>query len=162
MTIKEAINKAVREILEEEEEQTEMEQAEETAAQAEGQTEEAEQEKKQEEPKRAYLLQVTPMPGCDKKREPAEDEQKGLECDSYICITFKNGKTSAASIACTVEMLKNSLKEDEPVQNAIRAAAMMAEAELRAAELVTKAEIKMEAKKMSRVIAKALHGGDKE
>ena len=138
MTIKEAINKAVREILEEEEEQTEMEQAEETAAQAEEQTEEAEQEKKQEEPKRAYLLQVTPMPGCDKKLEPAEDEQKGFECDSYIFITFKNGKTRAASIKGTVGMLKKCLMEDEPIQKAIRAAAMIAEAELRAAELFKK------------------------
>ena len=162
MTIKEAINKAVREILEEEKEQTEMEQAEETAAQAEEQTEEAEQEKKQEEPKRAYLLRVTPMPGCDKKREPAEDEQKGFECDSYIFITFKNGKTSSVSITGTVEMLKNCLKEDEPIGNMIRGAAMMAEAELRAAELFTKAGIQMEAKKMSRVITKALHGREEE
>lgn len=162
MTLEEAIKKAVRSILDEEEEQTEMERAEETAAQAEEQTEEAEQEKKQEEPKRAYLLQVKPMPGCDKKREPAEDEQKGHECDSYIYITFKNGKARSVSMTGTVEMLKNCLMEDGPIQNVIRAAAMMAEAELRAAELVTKAGIQMEAKKMSRVITKALHGREEE
>ena len=162
MTLEEAIKKAVRSILDEEEEQTKMEQAEETAAQAEGQTEEAEQEKKHEEPKWAYLLQVKPMPGCDKKREPAEDEQKGFECDSYIYIAFKNGKARAVSMKGTVEMLKNCLTKDRPIQNAIRAAAMMAEAELRAAELFTKAGIQMEAKKMSRVITKAMRGREEE
>ena len=147
MTLEEAIKKAVRSILDEEEEQTEMEREEETAAQAEGQTEEAEQEKKQEEPKRAYLLQVTPMPGCDKKMEPEEDEQKGFECDSYVYITFKNGKARSASIKGTTEMLKKCLMKDDPVQNAIRAAAMMAEAELRVGELVTKAGVQMVAQK---------------
>lgn len=162
MTLEEAVRKAVRSILDEEEKQTKMEQTEETAAQAEGQTKEAEQEKKQEEPKRAYLLQVKPMPGCDKKWEPAEDDQKGCECDSYIYITFKNGKARSVSMTGTVEMLKNCLRKDGPAENMIRAAAMMAEAELRAVELVKKANIQMEAKKMSRVIAKALHGREEE
>ena len=161
MTLEEAIKKAVRSILDEEEEQTEMEREVETAAQAEGQTEEANR-KKHEEPKRAYLLQVKPMPGCDKKREPAEDEQKGIECDGYVCITFKNGEARSVSMIGTVEMLKNCLMEDGPIQNVIRAAAMKAEAELRAKELVEKAGIQLEAKKMSRVITKALHGREEE
>ena len=155
MTIKEAINKAVREILEEEERgQLEKEAPEETAEPAEEQKEEAPAEEKKEKPE------------CEITIRYNDDSRKNerLGCDGFLLITFdKDGDPKRMQVrGISKRDLEGALLQLLPRSTFVMEAAIVAEAKVRAAEMNIKAKGPKEFDEFFKGFLDSIHGGDKE
>lgn len=87
-----------------------------------------------------YKVVVLPI-DCEEEWEPDKELQTGIECDGVFMITFVNGKASEGiGMHISVEELKEAMKSDCPEILMARAACAMAEAEMKAVDLMRQAD----------------------
>ena len=102
-----------------------------------------------------YVVKIEPAEGSNPEFAPAKTEQEGIECTGYIVITFDGGeKATQSASGVSTEMIKNMLKSGEKPNDMIRAAAAVAEGEIKAREILMAGK----QKKAAMAIAEMLKG----
>jgi len=102
-----------------------------------------------------YVVKIVPAEGSNPEFAPAKAEQEGIECTGYIVITFDGDETATESASkVSIDMIKNTLKSGGELNDMIRAAAAVAEGEIKAREIMTAGK----QKKAAMAIAEMLKG----
>lgn len=87
-----------------------------------------------------YKVVILPI-DCEEEWEPDRELQTGVECDGLFMITFVNGIASeGVGMHVNAEELKKAMKSDCPEILMARAACAMAEAEMKAVDLMRQAD----------------------
>lgn len=88
-----------------------------------------------------YKVVILPI-DCEEEWEPPRELQTGVECDSVFMITFVNGEASEGiGMHINLEELKEAMKSDCPEILMARAACAIAEAEMKAMDLMKQADM---------------------
>ena len=102
-----------------------------------------------------YVVKIEPAEGSNPEFAQAKAEREGIECTGYLVITFDGDETVTESMSrVSVEMIKNMLKSDGKLNDVIRAAAAIAEGEIKAGEILKEGK----QKEAARAIAELLKG----
>lgn len=91
-----------------------------------------------------FIIKVEPGEDCNEEYMPDAQEQAGMEVDGYMLITFRKNEDGDmmgqdAAVTCvTVNDIREALRQDERSCRVIRAACALAEADIRAIEIMGK------------------------
>ena len=87
-----------------------------------------------------YKVVILPI-DCEEEWEPPRELQTGVECDSVFMITFVDGQAEhGIGMHINLEELKEAMKSDCPEILMARAACAIAEAEMKATDLMKQAD----------------------
>jgi hypothetical protein len=90
-----------------------------------------------------YRIIVLPTEECNPEYAPEKDLQEGFEADGFLIMTQRDEEPeSDALMNLNVDMIKKWLRNRKKVGNIVRAAAGMADAEIKAVELLKENEMK--------------------
>jgi len=104
-----------------------------------------------------YVVKIEPAEGSNPEFAPAKVEQEGIECTGYIVITFDGDETATESASkVSIDMIKDTLKSDGELNDMIRAAAAVAEGEIKAREILTAGKQKETAKAIAEILKGAV------
>lgn len=102
-----------------------------------------------------YVVKIEPAEGSNPEFAPAKKEQEGIECTGYIVITFDGDETATESASkVSIDMIKETLKSGGKLNDMIRAAAAVAEGEIKAREIMKEGK----QKEAAQAIAELLKG----
>lgn len=104
-----------------------------------------------------YVVKIVPAEGSNPEFAPAKAEQEGIECTGYIVITFDGDETATESASkVSIDMIKNTLKSGGELNDMIRAAAAVAEGEIKAKEIMKEGKQKEAAKAIAEMLKGAV------
>lgn len=104
-----------------------------------------------------YVVKIEPAEGSNPEFAPAKAEQEGIECTGYIVITFDGDETATVCASrVSIDMIKNTIKRDGKLNDMIRAAAAIAEGEIKAREIMKEGKQKEAAKAIAELLKGAV------
>ena len=97
-----------------------------------------------------YLVKILPTDECNKDFWPLKEMMDGIECDGFLCTTQSNEKPYLAFLMnMSAEILEDSMKDRNNKTGVImRCAAICADAHLRAADELKRANIRDQIEEM--------------
>lgn len=99
-----------------------------------------------------YLVKILPTDECNKDFWPMKEMMDGIECDGFVCTTQRNDEPDLSFLMnMSAEILAESMKDRSNKTGVLmRCAAICADAHLRAADELKRANIRDQIEEMLR------------
>ena len=110
-----------------------------------------------------YRIIVLPTEECNPEYAPDKDLQEGFEADGFLIMTQREDEPdSDVLMNLSVDTIRNWIKQRKKVGNIVRAAAGMADADIKALKILKENEMIEFLEKMSNPFAFPMTGADSD